>query len=77
MGLLAALLSSLDVFPYSYAIQEIQYSERGDVTFANKLGRRNVFKYILENGGQNSLKSQINHIYSKYGIETEDLSYII
>lgn len=76
-GLLAALLSSLANFPYSYAINELQIKEKD---LFKKLSPRILFNHLI------NLKSEVSHrslaecideLFGEYKISTSDIEYVI
>lgn len=76
IALLAALLSSLTNFPYSYAIQELRV--RNDLYY--QLDRRTMFRELINKPSQltgKSLFQCINEMFSRHDIEAEDIEYVI
>lgn len=77
IGLLAALLSSLSNFPYSYAINELQAQEKE--LFA-EISPRKLFNRLI------NLKSKVSHrslaecideLFGEYKINISDIEYVI
>lgn len=77
IGLLAALLSSLTNFPYSYAINELQSQEP---RLYNKLSTRKLFRKLMQQKSEvshKSLEECINELFQEYRISTSDIEYVI
>lgn len=77
IGLLAALLSSLANFPYSYAINELQTQEK---ELFSEISPRKLFNILI------NLKSKVSHrslvecideLFGEYKINISDIEYVI
>ncbi len=76
-GLIAALLSSLYNFPYSYAINELQSQES---SMFLGLEPQNVFKQFINKKStvtDKSIADCINDLFNDYHINIEDIEYVI
>lgn len=75
VGLLAALLSSLDCFPYSHAFSEL-LKQGVDI---KTLKDSEIFKYYINfsNEKHESLWSEIIHLFGEYNIQLSEIEYVI
>lgn len=77
IGLLAALLSSLSNFPYSYAINELQAQEK---ELFDEISSRKLFNKLINSESRVSHKSLaecINELFGEYKIDISDIEYVI
>ncbi len=77
IGLLAALLSSLSNFPYSYAINELQTQEKE--LFAD-ISQRKLFQKLINLKSDvtgKSISECINELFGEYKINISDIEYVI
>lgn len=77
VGLLAALLSSLSNFPYSYAINELHTQEAELFT---KITPRILFNELINHKSEvtnKSLSECINELFDGYELSISDIEYVI
>lgn len=78
LALLGALFSSLANYPYSYAIQEIRFSNK---EIYKKLDRREIFKSFIQRKDDDvfnkSLFDVISELFPEYYIDIQEIEYVI